>query len=422
VRVSRKLLLVAFGLGLPLLVAELALQLSSGFYRSALLATRAESIDQEAKRILCVGDSNTFGVRVAAGDSYPGQLETMLGATARTERWQVINRGIPGQNTTQIRDSLPELLAAIEPELVLVMGGLNNSWNEAQSLTKKTWLERSRLLRLVRLALNNLRAGSRDGDGGGDGGGEIAAIERIAGNDVPAIVERTIDDLVAIATICRAASATPVFMTYPGQHPHGRPINDAARVAAQRENVVLVDHDRAFAPYVERYGYDAILFEDSHPAEAGYRLLARDLVAALSDAGLIAAELPPDRFEPTQFRELASLRVEHDAVGAPIAFVLRAEPDAEFQIYVSPVREPELDLGTRKVPVGLHPWLEFCKSHEPFSGRLDATGAARVELPREVSAIAPGDVLHAAFVTRDPRALHDAAVRSISAAVTVARR
>ncbi len=439
-RFAGRAALVLFGLCLPLCIAEIALQLSSRLYRGMMLATRAEAIDLSpaTRRVLCVGDSNTFGVRVAPQDSYPGQLGAMWKECARhssdsggaeaVNTWQVLNRGIPGQNTAQIRASLPELLEWSKPAVVIVLAGINNTWNQATALEDRSLIERSRLVRLAKLAWNNWRAGGRDGATAGRGEAEVAAVARLAANDVlteEQLVSRTVDDLVAIAAASRESGATPVFMTYPGRHPHARPLNDAARAAAARAGVTLVDHDAAFAGYVAKYGYASILFEDSHPAEAGYRLMARDIVSALSDAGIVAATLPPDRYEPKEFQKPATIEVEHDASGRPIALRLAAEPLATFQVYVSPVREPELDLGSRRVPVGVHPWLDFCRSHGPFHGALDAGGRARVELPAEVTKLAPGERLYAAFVTSDVRALHadpTSNVRSISSAVVIERR
>lgn len=417
----RRVLLVFLGLLLPLIVAELVLQASSRLYASALLATRQETIDRAARRILCLGDSNTFGVRVDAHDSYPGQLESMLRAVSPDERgWQVVNRGVPGQNTTQILNSLDEAMEEVDPEWVFVLAGLNNTWNQATKLADRDWIDSFRVLRLMRLALNNLRAKDRSSAPEG-----MAKVERRSATERPddaALTARTARDLTAIVERIRSSGRVAVLMTYAGQHPHSAPLDRAAREVAASTGALLVDHDRAFVGYVARYGYDAILFEDSHPAEAGYRLMARDIVAALIDAKMVNGTLPADRFEPTRFREQATLAVEYDEAGRPAWLRMRAEPDSKFQIYLSPLREPELDLGTRRVPVGQHPWLEFCKSHAGFRGVLDSKGEGRVELPREVREIGQGETLYAAFVTLDPRPQHADAVRSISPCVEVTKR
>lgn len=414
----KRLALVVGATLLPLLIAELLLQISSGFYRTTLLRSREATIDETAVRILCVGDSNTFGTRVDEKLAYPGQLERMLNECATDgARYQVLNRGIPGQNTTQIGNRLIDQLAEVEPKFVFALGGLNNTWNEAGTHDEVSWYERSRLLKLMRIAWNDLTSTKRS-----EKKNEIAEIERL---DEPSAVttdelrQRTRRDLVTIVERARAAGATPVLMTYAGQHPHSIPMNEAARLAAQETGALLVDNDVRFREYVARYGYSALMFEDSHPAEAGYQLVARDALSDLIGALLVKAKLPADRYEPTQFKIDPVLEVVHDPEGKPVALRLSAEANLEFQIYLSPVLEPQYDLGTRKLPIGAHPWLKFCEEYQPFRGQLDASGRARVDLPDKVRKLERGSVLHATFVTLDPRKLHEFPVRSIAPAVTI---
>lgn len=420
---KRKLLLALVAALLPLVLAELSLRVSSRFYRAALLQSRAQSLDEGAARVLCVGDSNTFGVRVAAERSYPGQLEALLNAGAARRRYQVVNRGVPGKNTAQILADLEAEIAEVEPRVLLVLAGINNSWNvaAAQRGHEARWYDHLRLVKLARIALNDLRAGERAASGAA-AEPEIAAIERADRErgraERPAI---TRDDLVAIAELARGLGVVPVLQTYAGHHPHMEPFNAAAREAAAATGALLIDHDARFGHYIGEYGYGALFFEDSHPAEAGYELFARDVVRALSAAGLIEGVPPPPDGPPRFEKKDAVLALERDAAGRPAALLLEGEPGAGFQVYASPLREPELDLGSRKVPVGVHPWLDICRSFAPFRGTLDAGGRARVPLPEQVAALPAGEVLYAAFVTLDPRPTHERAVRSISAAVEVRR-
>jgi lysophospholipase L1-like esterase len=410
------------GIFLPLAILEIALQISSSSYRAALLASRESGIDRGAARILCVGDSNTFGVRVAAADSYPGRLQAMLDEVAGVGKWQVLNDGVPGSNTAQLAARVRRRAEEVAPQIVIALGGINNTWNAARGEEPQSLLDRSRLVRLAKIVWNDLHAAPREP---GNAGVELAEVERVGGGerrDDDALVALTADDLRRLIAAAREAGAVPVLMTYPGQHPHAAPMNRAAREVAAAEGCLLVDHDRAFQGYVERFGYDAILFADSHPAEAGYTLLARDLLAALIDASLVAAAMPAHRFEPTRFNVAAALTVEHDGKGRPVALLLVAEPDAAFQVYVSPLREPQIDLGTRKIPVGAHPWVEESKQRPELRGTLDAAGRAKVLLPDVIADLPAGQRLFAAFVTQDPRVIHQASVRSISGAVEIARR
>ena len=104
--------------------------------------------------VLCVGDSHTRGR--PDPDNYPAALEQIL--NARTgERWRVINLGVPGQNTGQVRLRFERYLAYYRPTVVLHWGGINNGWNQAERDGSRgflaTLVEHSRLIRFLRVAL-----------------------------------------------------------------------------------------------------------------------------------------------------------------------------------------------------------------------------------------------------------------------------
>lgn len=71
-------------------------------------------------RILCVGDSYTFGTGVAAEDTYPKQLERMILSRFPGRRVEVLNFGTPGFNTAQEAESLKEQGLALEPEIIVL--------------------------------------------------------------------------------------------------------------------------------------------------------------------------------------------------------------------------------------------------------------------------------------------------------------
>ncbi|MFQ5767884.1 MAG: SGNH/GDSL hydrolase family protein, partial [Acidobacteriota bacterium] len=76
------------------------------------------------KRILCLGDSVTFGHWVEAWEAFPRRLEeTLLG---RGEPVQVINAGVPGYSPFQEMTWLHEKGWTYEPDLVVVAFVLND--------------------------------------------------------------------------------------------------------------------------------------------------------------------------------------------------------------------------------------------------------------------------------------------------------
>jgi lysophospholipase L1-like esterase len=70
-------------------------------------------------RVLCLGDSLTFGKGVALPDTYPKQLETLLNGSGE-RRYEVINAGVSAYDTWQEVKYLGEQGWTFEPDLVIV--------------------------------------------------------------------------------------------------------------------------------------------------------------------------------------------------------------------------------------------------------------------------------------------------------------
>jgi len=79
-------------------------------------------------RILCIGDSFTFGVGAPEGESYPDHLQRMLGDSGT-----VINTGWPGANSAMLLKKLPQWLEQYRPDYVFVLAGRNNTYNSTDS-------------------------------------------------------------------------------------------------------------------------------------------------------------------------------------------------------------------------------------------------------------------------------------------------
>src|SRR5687767_7652500 len=119
----QRAVLVGVGLLVGLLLLEGLLRLAAAVLPQRL--QRAQPVKQEERppepgevRILCVGDSHTYGVGVSPDESYPSQLERLL--RARGVHARVVNAGVPGQNSSQLRERLPAKLAEYRPQVVLV--------------------------------------------------------------------------------------------------------------------------------------------------------------------------------------------------------------------------------------------------------------------------------------------------------------
>lgn len=131
VRSRRRLRAAMLGVALALVALEAAMQIAAyatwrsgdGFATHAVTATH---------RILCVGDSFTFGLGASPDRGYPQQLEALLKGEGLDVA--VVNGGKPGQDSADILRRLPAQLDVVRPTQVLVLAGYNDRWSHPRAV------------------------------------------------------------------------------------------------------------------------------------------------------------------------------------------------------------------------------------------------------------------------------------------------
>jgi lysophospholipase L1-like esterase len=294
--VLSRIALVPLGIALGLLAVELALQAGALVVRPAAPGARASG--SGSLRVLCLGDSNTYGVYVDREAAWPRQLEDLWRAADREPRLEVLNVGVPGASASRLASELPRLLGTFAPDLAIAMIGANDFWTlpvepgdpdtEARLLG---WLwQHSRLYRLYRtraarglvpevdlgeadLARRGeaqLRAGGRvfemdwkRAPRGESGGGQLA------------------ENLRSLARQAREQRVPLVFATYPSDAGHYARANEALRAAARATVTPLIEVNDVFRARCPEPACPELLMPDGHPNRRGYALLAEAIAARL---------------------------------------------------------------------------------------------------------------------------------------------
>ncbi len=275
----------ALACGLFLVLVEVLLRLGTFFvYDPSAKGWRPDA----SIRILAVGDSHTYGGTVPKGQEYPAQLQRFLDEAAPGV-YSVLNVGIPGMNTSQVRNRLPLHLARWNPDLVLLWCGVNNTYNQLeranpsplQRLDAFAW--RARVYRLARVWVHDWTlVGEVEREISGGRMALPASIrdarpERNAEFLIdPEIVAWAEADYTAIVQLVRARGLPIVLITYPLNTGIFEVPNYAMWRASRSLDVPRVDTTAALErvqPAEERLSWAA------HPSGRGYGEIARDVAA-----------------------------------------------------------------------------------------------------------------------------------------------
>jgi lysophospholipase L1-like esterase len=272
--------LVVAGLAAGLIALEICLQVGAWLVRGAQDAPPRVPANA-LRRVLCLGDSNTYGLYVGRERAYPAELSAALQALGRPAV-EVTNLGYPGTTSSALRNRLAPALSTYRPQLVTVMVGANDAWTVAEPIPGepegtglyRVW-RRSRVFRLLFMATQAWAPEPPPAPAGPPPlvpvpGGTHGWTHALRWN------------LAAIGRSVRAAGAEPVLVTYPSGSGLYGDTNTIMRTAAREAGIRLLDVTPAFAARCPGWTCPELL-ADQHPSIAGHLLVAQTLAAQLAE-------------------------------------------------------------------------------------------------------------------------------------------
>jgi lysophospholipase L1-like esterase len=237
------------------------------------------------RRIVCFGDSITFGFGVGDDETYSHGLGRILAP----RDVEVLNAGVTGFTSHQVLAWMRRVLPETEADVATVLVGWNDQ--NKRPLTDRDYEGRLRTARVVEGPLDRLRLFSAMkglyARLGGSPREQGAKIERVP-------PEHFRENLLSIATLCRSRGVRPVFVALPHRRSAGEP-----RVASSYAPLLSAAAREAGAPLVDvgELGLDAPLEDNAadfidalHLSAAGNAVMARRIADQLTSLGILPAE------------------------------------------------------------------------------------------------------------------------------------
>lgn len=269
-------------------------------------------------RVLCLGDSNTYGILVERDEAWPARLQQRWNSRGLEPAIEVLNLGYPGTNSSQVLRDFERTLDLFDPRLVLVEVGANDFWtvpvpiDAAAPSTLPGWIrENSRLYRLLYMATRSHDDSrpvveSREGTASHAEGtlqyeGEVFELGHTAAESVrPETGDDLEKNLAALTRIARSRGVGLVFVTYAsGELFYAAAGMYMQKVAAQTRTPLIPLRPAFRKSVCKTEPCPEWIFPEStpgkhHPTARGYELVAEVVMRELERIvpGLVATPRP----------------------------------------------------------------------------------------------------------------------------------
>lgn len=227
-------------------------------------------------RIVCLGDSYTFGDGVHEKDTFCHQLERLLEKSPPANkgwRFEVVNGGVPGYATAEERATYERYARTYQPQLVLLV----MCWNDDLSLLEEM----------------NLRAAKREEASKKGGMAAIGAL--LPFDDRPrGDFQRSVQEILKLRESCQSDGArlAVVYFRDVIQRREWDRLTSAVNAGLEGSGIDILD----LGPVLARESGGGRLFvhaRDQHPNEIAHRLAAEAIAKFLADSGYLPSEPPP---------------------------------------------------------------------------------------------------------------------------------
>ena len=273
-------------------------------------------------RVLCLGDSYTFGAYVDDSETWPAQLETVLREKHPDQSIEVINGGISGFTIVDELAFVKEQGLRLSPDVVVLGFVLNDLADLTRRVSSREMLrlsseENSRLpfgpvkARLRQTAIYNalflMKAWARKTTGNDPTLQEV---------DIRHLLKASYDDrtlelfdryrghLTELKSVLDAKGIPLVLMIFPYWEQVSQNATDEAQrrltVMARELGIPTVDLLASYRKFDSKGRKFFHMPWDHHPSARGYRRAARELEVALQPWVTPASPTPPPAAEPAR--------------------------------------------------------------------------------------------------------------------------
>ena len=230
-------------------------------------------------RVICVGDSSTFGDQVRDGETFAMVLQDRLHKRFPDRAIDVVNAGVPGYTSHQVRKYIESELLALSPDVIVVMVGANDLVPAKGNIADKDRPQSSvriakirkkigglRLYQLLSAVMVPLRHAPKAEELGKNPDGSDNIRIRVDYDDFVA-------NLMAIKEMGDRAGYRTIMMTVPHTFENEHIMNPYTRRAAKQSGAVLLDLAKRMK-VLQGQGLDLYQPDGGHPSVRGHAEIA----------------------------------------------------------------------------------------------------------------------------------------------------